>query len=84
MPITGPPFDPLGGNTVTLYQESNGLLWAWGRDASILSKVLKVKLRSHTKGKTSTIFICFRYRSDVTELHAKLSELLPFNVALCR
>ncbi len=84
MVIKGPPFEPLGGNTITLYVESDGLLWAWGRDAKILARVLSVPLRSHTRGKTSTLFICFRYSDDVEKLHLGLQELVPQNVALVR
>jgi hypothetical protein len=75
---------PLGGNTVSLYYEKDGLFWAWGRDAEILARVLKLFLRTALEGKTVTKYICFRYRGDPDELLQGLNKILPYNVALIR
>ncbi len=82
--IDTPSIAPLGGNCITIYAESDGLVWAWGIDAKILAHILKLPLRTIAKDKTVTVYICFRYAGDLDELHSQLHYILPYNVALVR
>ena len=78
------PREPLGGNTLCVYLESDGLLWAWGKDAQVLSKIMKLPLRTACEGKVVWQYVCFRYRGDPDELQQGLHKILPYNVALVR
>lgn len=78
------PKEPLGGNTLCIYIESDGLLWAWGRDAITIGTLLKLPIRTAQQGKVVTKFICFRYKGDPEELQQGLHSILPYNIALVR
>ena len=79
-----PPKVSLGGNTLAIYLESDELLWAWGRDAEILSRIMKLPLRTAIENKTVWQYVCFRYRGNPDELQEGLGKLLPYNVAILR
>ena len=79
-----PPQNILGGNTLSVYLESNGLLWAWGRDAVILGTLLRLPIRHAQNKSVVTKFICFRYRGNIDELQDGLNRILPQNVAILR
>lgn len=79
-----PPQNTLGGNTLSIYLESDGLLWSWGRDAEILSRIMKLPLRTAIENKTVWQYVCFRYRGDPDELQTGLNRILPYNVAILR
>jgi hypothetical protein len=74
----------LGGNTLTITLERDGLLWVWGRDAIILSHILRIQIRTACEGKNVVRFICFRYKGNVSELQDYLNRILPYNIAIVR
>jgi hypothetical protein len=79
-----PPDNMLGGNTLSLYLEKDGLLWAWGRDAHILSRILGLPMRVAIENKTVTHYVCFRYRGNPDELQSGLNKILPYQIAILR
>jgi hypothetical protein len=79
-----PPNNMLGGNTVSVYVEKDNLLWAWGKDAKILSKILGLPLRIAIENKTVTHYVCFRYKGDIDELQTGLNRILPYQIAILR
>jgi len=84
IPIPTPPAISLGGNTIAIYLHDDGLLWAWGQDARVLSKILRLPLRTAIEQKTVWQYVTFRYRGDIDECQTGLNKILPYNVAIIR